>query len=223
MNDARHDQAPTPSPIDLATWNRASYFERYLGTDLPYIIITASVDVTNLLAFTREHDVSSYIAMVWAGHRAARSIVNFRYRIRDERPVMFDTIYPCFTYMQPGADLFILVTMDFDDDLLAFDAKAKAHIAAQGSDPGWDDAVAKAGATVGYSGVPWIKFTHVTRTIMKLGVDSAPKITWGKYYAEGDRTLCSLSVQTHHGLMDGIHVGKYYEEFQRNIDELPTR
>jgi chloramphenicol O-acetyltransferase type A len=206
--------------IDLETWDRRSYFERYLGTDLPYIIITAHIDVTNLLAFTRKHGLSSYICMVFAAHHTAESIVNFHYRTKDDRPVYFDTMYPCFTYMPEGSELFILVTMDFVDDIIEFHAKAKAHIAAQGADPGWDDAVAKGGATIGYSGVPWIQYTHVTRTIMKFGVDSSPKITWGKYFPQGDRTLAALSVQVHHGLMDGIHVGRFYERIQTYIDSL---
>ncbi len=44
--------------------------------------------------------------------------------------------------------------------------------------------------------------------------------TWGKYFSEGDRTMAALSVQTHHGLMDGIHVGRFYEQLQANIDSL---
>jgi chloramphenicol O-acetyltransferase type A len=208
--------------IDLETWDRRSYFERYLGTDFPYIVITAHVDVTNLLAFTLKHGLSSYLSMVFAAHHAADSIVNFHYRTKEDRPVFFDTMYPCFTYMPEGSELFILVTMDYVEDILMFNEKAKAHIAAQGSDPGWDDAVAKGGATIGYSGVPWIQYTHVTRTIMKFGVDSAPKITWGKYFSQGDRTLAALSVQTHHGLMDGIHVGWFYERMQQCIDSLPV-
>jgi chloramphenicol O-acetyltransferase type A len=206
--------------IDLETWDRRSYFERYLGTDFPYIVITAHIDVTDLLVFTRKHGLSSYLSMVFAAHHTAESIVNFRYRIRDGRPVVHETTCPCFTYLPEGQELFILVTMDFVDDILQFHEKAKAHIAAQATDPGWEDAAARAGATIGYSGVPWIQYTHVTRTIMKFGQDSSPKITWGKYFNEGGRTMTALSVQTHHGLMDGIHVGWFYERMQQYIDSL---
>jgi chloramphenicol O-acetyltransferase type A len=109
--------------------------------------------------------------------------------------------------------------MDFVDDVFGFQDRARTHIAAQGLDPGWDAAAGRYD-TIRYSGVPWIAYTHLTRTIMKLGTDSNPKISWGKYFAQGDRLLMPLSVQVHHGLMDGIHVGRYYEELQRRIDRL---
>lgn len=32
----------------------------------------------------------------------------------------------------------------------------------------------------------------------------------GKFKKEQDRILLPFSVQVHHGLMDGYHVGKYY-------------
>ena len=58
------------------------------------------------------------------------------------------------------------------------------------------------------------------RTIGALGVDSSPKISWGKYFEQGGRTLVPFSVQVHHGLMDGYHVGRYYGEVQRLLDEF---
>ncbi len=53
-----------------------------------------------------------------------------------------------------------------------------------------------------------------------MGVDSNPKVTWGKYFKQDDRVLMPFSVQVHHGLMDGLHVGRYFEMLQRYIDEL---
>ncbi len=205
--------------VDIDTWDRWSYFQRYLGTDFPYIVIGADIDVTGLLAFSRKNGLSSYLAMIFSAHHVAESMESFRYRILDGRPIINERMCPSFTYIPEGSDLFVLVTMDFVDDVLEFHERARARITAQNTDPGLDG-IAGRYDIIGYSAVPWIQFTHVMRTIGRLGADSNPKMTWGKYFQRGDRMLMPFSVQVHHGLMDGLHVGRYFEELQRYLDGL---
>jgi chloramphenicol O-acetyltransferase type A len=49
--------------------------------------------------------------------------------------------------------------------------------------------------------------------------DSFPRFAWGKFFAEGERLKMPLSVQGHHALMDGLHVGQYYEVIQSYFDD----
>ena len=48
--------------------------------------------------------------------------------------------------------------------------------------------------------------------------DSVPRITWGKYFKTADKILMPLSVQAHHALIDGRHMGKYFEKTQELLD-----
>ena len=50
--------------------------------------------------------------------------------------------------------------------------------------------------------------------------DSVPKISWGKYFTEGDKVLLPFSVQVHHALADGYHVGKYVNDLQKYLDSV---
>ncbi len=205
--------------IDTDTWDRREYFEGYLGADFPYISIGAHIDVTNLTAFASRKRISSYISMVFCAHHTAQSIENFRYRIREGKPVINERMRPSFTHLPEGRDLFINVTMDFVDDILEFHERAQAQIAKQGTDLGLAGFLDSYDVIL-YSAVPWIQYTHFIRTITSIGVDSNPKISWGKYFQQGERVLVPFSVQVHHGLMDGLHVGRYFEEFLRSIDDL---
>jgi len=47
--------------------------------------------------------------------------------------------------------------------------------------------------------------------------DSVPRFAWGKHYWEGERLKMPLSVQGHHALMDGIHMGRFYAEVQNYL------
>jgi chloramphenicol O-acetyltransferase type A len=205
--------------IDIDTWDRKDNFNGYLGTDFPYINIGANLDVTRLLRFCRERDLSSYLTMVFSAHQVASQIINFRYRIKDGRPILNDRIYPIFTYLLNGTDIFINVMPEYADELTDFIKKAKEQIARQGTDLGAGNIRGRYDI-ISYTVMPWIQYTHFVRTIAKFGVDSNPKISWGKYFKQGKKMLMPFSVQVHHGLMDGLHVGRYFEALQKYIDQL---
>jgi chloramphenicol O-acetyltransferase type A len=205
--------------VDIDSWDRKEYFLHYLGTDFPYINIGAHLDITNLLSHCRKNDLSSYVTMVFAAHHTAERIANFWYRIKDGRPIVNERMTPTFTHIPPGSDLFVEVTLNFNDDLETFHNMAREQIARQGTDPGLAG-LRDRYDLIFYSGIPWIQYTHVVRTIGALGADSNPKISWGKYFNRGRHTLVPFSVQVHHGLMDGLHVGRYYQEIQEFIDSL---
>lgn len=48
--------------------------------------------------------------------------------------------------------------------------------------------------------------------------DSIPRISWGKYFEENGKIKLPMSVQAHHALMDGMHVGQYFSMFQEILD-----
>ena len=50
-------------------------------------------------------------------------------------------------------------------------------------------------------------------------VDSIPRISWGKYFEESGKIKLPLSVQAHHALVDGIHVGQYFNTIQEILDD----
>jgi chloramphenicol O-acetyltransferase type A len=62
--------------------------------------------------------------------------------------------------------------------------------------------------------IPWISFTSLSHPIHMNPVDSVPRIAWGKFNTEGDGLKMPISVQGHHGLMDGLHVAKFLDVVQ---------
>jgi chloramphenicol O-acetyltransferase type A len=58
------------------------------------------------------------------------------------------------------------------------------------------------------SAIPWVSFTSFMHPIHLHPVDSVPRFAWGKFFEQGGRLLMPLSVQAHHALLDGLHVGR---------------
>ena len=62
--------------------------------------------------------------------------------------------------------------------------------------------------------IPWVSFTSFMHPLRLQPADSVPRFAWGKLFKEDESLKMPLSVQGHHALMDGIHVGRYYAEVQ---------
>lgn len=206
--------------IDLNTWTRRDLFENYRETDLPYIIITARVDVTRLLEHTKRRDLPFSFALAYLCTRTANGIPNFRYRFDEDGPFLIKYNHAMITHLRPGDDTFTMLEGTLADDMESFCTALKKRA----DDPDYHYSVKDLPARVdyiNYSSLPWVDYTHIFRPIAHLGQDCLPKITWGKYTPDSDGTFSlNLSLQVHHGLMDGCHVGLFYEKLQAEIDGL---
>ncbi|PKP07825.1 MAG: chloramphenicol acetyltransferase, partial [Bacteroidetes bacterium HGW-Bacteroidetes-3] len=52
------------------------------------------------------------------------------------------------------------------------------------------------------------------------GLMGIPKLVFGKIFNENEIKKIPFSVEVHHALMDGYHVGLLYKKMQQFIDEL---
>jgi len=209
--------------IDLKTWNRREHFAFFYRMDYPQYNICANIDITRFLSFVKENGWSFYYAMIFAASEAANQCVNFKYRIRKGQVVLHDRVHPSFTDSTGNDDdLFKMVTVEMEDTLPAFVKKASQTSTNQlkyfdfAPLEGRDDFLY-------ITCIPWISFTSMSHTIGLNRDDSVPRISWGKYFREGEKVLLPFSVQVHHALADGSHVGQYFEKLQAYLDGIGSK
>ena len=70
-----------------------------------------------------------------------------------------------------------------------------------------------------YSVIPWVSFSSFSHARRFGTHDSVPKIVFGKYREEFDTVQLPVSVEVHHALMDGLHVGRFFAAFQKHLNE----
>jgi chloramphenicol O-acetyltransferase type A len=68
--------------------------------------------------------------------------------------------------------------------------------------------------------IPWVSFTGFMHPMQLHPADSIPRFAWGKFFQEGDQLKMPLSVQGHHALLDGYHVGKFYQLVQDYFNQF---
>ena len=64
--------------------------------------------------------------------------------------------------------------------------------------------------------VPWLSYTSMIQPV-PVPADSNPRITWGKYFRQGEQTLMPVTLLAHHALVDGIHIARFYEALDREM------
>ena len=207
--------------IDIENWKRKGHYEFFHRMDYPQFNICMNIDVSNFLISTKQKSLSFYYSMIFATTTVINQIENFKYRIRDEKVVLHNKIHPSFTDMNKNEkdDLFKMVTVDLNDDIYEFEKTAKQTSVNQ-KDYFAPDKLIGRDDLIYITCIPWISFTHISHTISLNKNDSVPRISWGKYYKQGEKTLLPFSVQANHALVDGFHVGKYMDKLQRFINEI---
>jgi chloramphenicol O-acetyltransferase type A len=203
--------------LDIRAWNRNKHFNLFKDMDYPYFNLCANIDISNLQSFLKRYNQSFFKTMVCLASKTANDIPEFRYRIRADQVVIHEQVDPSFTVLTT-ADVFSFCTVRYQTNIVKFYQKIEEQmVALQGQislddEPGRDDLIY-------ISSVPWVSFTSISHPVHLHPVDSIPRITWGKFFEEAGKTKLPFSVQVHHALMDGLHVGKYFQELQELVAE----
>ena len=201
--------------IDKATWPRREHFDFFSAMSNPFYSLTFPVDVTPLRRRTRREGLSFYYSMVYLVTKAMEEVEAFRYRIREGQIVLHDRLIPSFTDLKPGGDLFYIVTLEAGGDLPGFCRRAKAASAAQTAflppTPWGED------EQIYFSCLPWFPITGLVNERDTNPLDSTPRVTWGKYEERDGRINLFLSLDLNHSLVDGVHVGQFYQALNRLI------
>ncbi len=200
--------------MDMQTWPRAAHANTFRGWMQPSIYIAFEVDVTGYIARIRAKKLSFTLAMTYEVCRCANSIENFRYRFLDGDVVLFDKVDTLFSYLNKETELFRLIRVPMCDGLEEYVEKAAETAAAQEASfmgsPGCD--------IIRCTAIPWVSFTQMSSAYSGRPDYSTPVIAWGKYHDVNGRMMMPVSVQANHAFVDGLHIGKFAEALQKQLD-----
>ena len=198
--------------IDMQNWSRREHFEFFNAFNHPHYSLCANVDLTKLYPFVKQQDYSLNAAIIYVISRAANAVQEFRYRIKDGEVVEHETVSPAVTILVAN-DLFSFCTIDYSPDFSEFAARYARQIAAVKENPTLKDPPGREDLLF-MTALPWVSFTSFNHPMRLHPADSVPRFAWGKFFQQGERLLMPLSVQGHHALIDGIHMGRYYGEVE---------
>lgn len=162
--------------------------------------------------------ISFYLAMVFQVTKAMEQVEAFRWKDRGGTIVVHDRLVPSFTDLHPGSDCFHITTLEAGDDMEDFCRRGREKSRAQTtfiSEGPWErDEI------VCFSCLPWFPVTGLTNETDSDPSDSMPQVGWGRYEEQEGKNMLSITLEVNHRLVDGIHLGQFYQALTARIAGL---
>ena len=204
--------------IQFSNPHRKKHFEFFSQMDQPHFSLCANMDITKLSHWLKAKEVPFTPAMVYCIANTANSIPAFKQRIRGEVIVEHDFVSPSFTVLTEVSEVFSFCTVEYHSSFDNFVSDAIAMINKMKEDPSLEDEEGRDDYLF-MSAIPWVSFTNIQHAMHYSPADSVPRIAWGKFFKENGRLKMPLSVQAHHALVDGIHMGQFFTRIQELFDQ----
>ncbi len=201
--------------IDICKWNRKVYYDYYRNYDNPCFSLSVNIDITMLIEKINEKKLKFFPVFLYVLMKSINEIEELKYRVRGEKVVLHETVSPSFTVLNKSEN-YVFCYTEYHQDFESFYNNVLNNIdkAIKGGDlideEGKDDLIF-------ISSLPWISFSSITHPFSKNDPHSIPRITFGKYFQDGNSYLLPFHIQVHHGLCDGLHIGRLIENIKEMI------
>jgi len=203
--------------LDLSTWPRKEHFEFFSKFEEPFFGIVANVDVTKAYRMAKEQNTSFFLYYLHAILAAVNETEAFRYRIAGNDIYLYDVVNVSATLTRDD-NTFGFSFMEYNPDFRTFLTDAKQEIERVRNTPGLFTREFSEDNIIHFSAVPWVSFTSLSHARSFTFPDSCPKISVGKMTSVDGIMTMPVSVHVHHGLMDGYHVGLFFETLQQKLN-----
>lgn len=203
--------------IDIDTWKRKEHYHFFTAMDSPFFGITTELDCTLAYQEAKENDVSFFAIYLHKSMKAVNTVEELTYRIENNQVVAYPVIHAGATIgREDGTFGFIYV--NFSPNFQTFNTDLQKEIEAVHNSTGLrlnnDDLK---NDLIRHTTIPWTSFSSVLHPTRFNSKDSVPKITFGKFSSRDGKKYLPLSIEAHHGLLDGLHLSAYLAEFQKEL------
>jgi chloramphenicol O-acetyltransferase type A len=201
--------------IDMKTNPRRGQFEHFIAMHDPYMGVTRQVDITAFLERMQREKTPFFLTFSYEVLQAANFVPEFRRRIlEDGQVVEYDVCRGSCTVAKED-ETYSYCTLDGTLPFDEFLRIGKADLE-DAKEQGTMEEDADVLELFFISCVPWFSYTG---TIEPHENPSGSNVSfiWGKYETENGKTKIPFTAMANHALVDGFHLGKFFQELDRRL------
>ncbi len=211
--------------IDIDSWNRKSVYNYFGSFSNPCYGFNVEMDITSLVKITKERKDSFFINMLFLVYLGLESIEEMRTRIVNEEVVVYEMINPSYTVMtELGA--FENCGIEGTHDYREFYDRVHVNVERTKTQGFIKDSYNDSKLMDEYyiTCIPWLSFTSMSHPLPDNDHSNAsvPRVCWGKFYQDGDKTKIMLNITVSHMLVDGKALSDTFKAIQSNFDNAET-
>lgn len=195
----------------IENFEREDIFNHYNSMDNPFSYVTVKLDITNIYKKCKTY----YASIAYFLVLAASKIENFKYRYEDGEFYIYDKLRVNFTEMLEDKNIgyFSCYLEDnYDKYIEGYkEVRAKFLINKERIEENDD-------GEIWVSCEPWFSASSIVTPFDK--TITIPQFLWDKFIFENDKCYINLTIMTHHGFVDGYHIGLFLKELNKMIDNI---
>lgn len=203
--------------LDMDKYSRRKHFDYFRSLAYPYVGMTVNVDITDFVRKTKEEGLPFFLSLCYCVAQAANGVPEFRQRLRDGNIIQYDWCQTSHTLaLEDGSYCYCTLesNMSFREYLPRAVEAQKLASKERSLEDGEDG-----DSLLFVSSIPFISYTSLIQPV-PCPADSNPRISWGKYFRQGDRLMLPITVLCHHALVDAIHISRFYATLDMALTSL---
>lgn len=201
---------------------RRDRFEFFESFENPLLNLTFKLEVQDFLPFCKTQNLPPFHFFLYCLNQALMKNENFHYRLYQGKVIKIEKIIASYTVMNEEGlfnytkfentsdrELFIQRSLAARDETV----KSRALI-----NTGIELSEREMKDYVFITSIPWLDFTSIQHPVFKFKSADIPSVAWGKFTPDGKGKISlPLSIQAHHGFVDGYHIHLLAESIKNEI------
>lgn len=204
------------SKIDLVNWKRRDHYNFFRKFDQPFFGVNTEINCTKAYQYCKTYHAPFFMFYLYKAHLAVNHIQEFRYRIEDNEVFDYHEVSGSITVLRKD-ETFGFAYFDHQCNFKDFMQATRNSIELEKNSSGLNP---KAGLNglIHYSVLPLIKFSAMQHAQISGTNDCIPKIVFGKLDFRNGQVFLPISIHMHHALCDGLHLSRFIEYFQKQME-----
>ncbi|RSC93784.1 chloramphenicol acetyltransferase [Tenacibaculum singaporense] len=204
--------------LDIESWKRKELFKHFRTLEDPTFGLVADVDVSITYQLAKEKNQSFFVRYLHACMKAINTVENLKYRLEDDMVVVYERINASATIAKPDNTFgfsYIDYSESFEEFQLNFQKEKERILNSKKLFPPKYSL-----GCIHCSAIPWVSFTGHKEPFSGNKNDSVPQLAFGKIKEQNKKMLMPVAINVNHALVDGYHVGQFFEKFQQELDKI---
>lgn len=205
--------------INKETYYRKGVFRHFSEDCKCSTSMTARIDVTNLVRYSKESNTKFYINFLYILSKVINSRDDYKmgYLYQTNELICYDVINPTQYIFHEDTETCTPVYTNYDENYEKFydnalkdierAKKTREYMLDMENHPNWFDA----------SYIPWLSYDSLNIELPDGYLFFAPIINWGKYREENGKLLMPVSVRLNHAIADGYLVANVFRLLEEEI------
>ncbi len=201
--------------INLKNYKRKGLLEFFKNNQFPHFSTTSNVNITDLKDFVDQNKSGFFLSISFLISKSINLIPELRHRMIDGELFEFNQVDPGFTVLLED-ETFSFCDCQYFENFKQYREYAIVQIKKVKESPNLE--TKQKHHMFFMSNLPWFNFSSIVHPYDQRYA-FIPIVSIGKYFKQENELIIPIGIQVHHGLVDGIHVGKFYNRLSQMCNQ----